>query len=380
MSVRDYLTPEPLMFVTDIARASRPVIPDKRPIQSCQISIYARVSAKRKKLEQERDDCSGREAKLAEMRIERDACTKRYQFKRRRQLEAEILIEEHELQETTSGKKLQDFVDESAPYIKAYQLQKFCRPQAEALKDSASARDCSVIDDYSVALEGAAPRYDIEAKDLCHVCNEAVQLHTALSMLVCVKCGATQPFLDATAALLAYSDDSYDYCSFSYKRINHFTEWISAMQAKETTDIPQTAIDAVMQRLADERVLDTSEVTVHKVREILKKLKLRKYYEHTQLITSKITGKSPPRMTPMQEERIKLLFMAASASFQQHCPPDRSNFLSYSFVLHKFCQLLGYTEFLPYFALLKGREKLRRQDSLFQKICESLDWEFIPSV
>jgi hypothetical protein len=371
------------MFVTDLARPVRPVnLADGKKLLSgnYQVSIYDRVRDKKRKLEIERDDCSVRQEKLEELRSEHNACTKRFQIKRRRELQSLIEAEEIDIKDTISGKKVQEFSDASAPYLKAFQRQKFCRPHAEAKRDSAGGRDASVVDDYSVALEGAAPRYDIEAKDVCRVCGEAVQLHTALSMLVCVKCGATQPFLDATAALLAYSDDSYDYCSFSYKRINHFTEWISAMQAKETTDIPQLAIDSVMQRLADERVTDTKDVTVHKVREVLKKLKLRKYYEHTQLITSKITGKPPPRMTPTQEERIKLLFMAASTSFQQHCPPDRSNFLSYSFVLHKFCELLGYTEFLPYFSLLKGREKLKKQDMLFEKICTSLDWTFIPSI
>ena len=135
-----------------------------------------------------------------------------------------------------------------------------------------------------------------------------------------------------------------------------------------------------MERLADERVRGVDDITVHRVRDVLKKLKLRKYYEHTQLITCKITGRPPPRMTPTQEERIKLLFMAASTAFQQLCPPDRSNFLSYAFTLFKFSELLGYTEFLPNFALLRGPAKLRRQDEIYKALCEALDWEFIPSI
>lgn len=392
-------------------------------------SIYERVRGQKRKLEAERENCEELRQRIVKLREERDVCTERYKIRRRKELEETISQLEEELRRVESGEKIKEFLESSAPYLKAFQRQQFCRPQIKQAAASELSNDSlpvtvamvggvprqvppltpnnlpppsvittqqtattqqqqpqivrgttSVVDDYAVAFEGAAPPYDIEARDTCKACGEPLQLHTGLSMLVCVKCGTAQPFLDATASLLSFSDDSYDYASFSYKRINHFTEWISAMQAKETTEISQTVLDAVMERLADERVKSTDEITVHRVRDILKKLKLRKYYEHTQLITCKITGRPPPRMTPTQEERIKLLFMAASTAFQQLCPPDRSNFLSYSFTLFKFSELLGYTDFLPNFALLRGPTKLRRQDEIYKALCEALDWEFIPSI
>ena len=73
------------------------------------------------------------------------------------------------------------------------------------------------------------------------------------------------------------------------------------------------------------------------------------------------------------------MFDAIQGPFKKHCPPDRKNFLSYSYCLHKFCELLGYDNFLQYFMLLKGVEKLRKQDAIFSNICEELDWQFIPS-
>ena len=63
----------------------------------------------------------------------------------------------------------------------------------------------------------------------------------------------------------------------------------------------------------------------------------------------------------------------------KHCPPERKNFLSYSYVLHKFCELLEYDNLLCYFSLLKSREKLQEQDKIWKKICEELKWEYIPS-
>lgn len=385
------------------------------------VSIYDKIRARKEAIERDQsvENIAKRKAELQTLCEERDQLTSRYQIKRRRTLDALIQEKEQEITRIESGEALKEFVEQAEPYVRAYQRQQFCRPPSSSsvipiMTESTTASSSAVVlggplttqvavqqqlltttipldqsgkreplpaaEEYAVAVEGAAPRYDIETRDVCRVCGEPTQLNTTLSILVCVKCGATQPFLDATAALLAYSDDSYDYASFSYKRINHFCEWMAAMQAKETTEIPQSVIDTIMQRLYEERITCSKDITCHKVRAILKSLRLRKYYEHTQLITSKITGQPPPRMTPVQEEKIKLMFMAASSSFQRHCPPDRANFLSYGFVLLKFVELLGYDEFIPYFMLLKGREKLARQDAIWRAIAEDLDWQYIPSL
>ena len=37
-------------------------------------------------------------------------------------------------------------------------------------------------------------------------------------------------------------------------------------------------------------------------------------------------------------------------------------------------------EFLSYFPLLKSREKLQQQDSIWEKICRELLWQYIPSI
>jgi hypothetical protein len=80
------------------------------------------------------------------------------------------------------------------------------------------------------------------------------------------------------------------------------------------------------------------------------------------------------------EERLRIMFKDIQGPFEKNCPPERKNFLSYSYVLYKFCELLGEDEYLQYFPLLKSKEKLYNQDVLFRKICEELKWEFIPTI
>jgi hypothetical protein len=216
-------------------------------------------------------------------------------------------------------------------------------------------------------------------KDNCEVCDEPMLMIMGEAVLSCPQCGRSKDYLDATSASTAYGEE-VEFSSFSYKRSNHFQEWLNSFQAKETTDIPQRIFDRVMEELYRQRISDPASITTKKIREVLKDLKLRKYYEHVTQITCRLNGKCPPRMTPEQEEQCRLMFMAIQGPFEKHCPADRKNFLSYSYCLYKFCELMAYDEFLPCFALLKGRDKLFKQDSIFKKICEELHWEFLPSI
>jgi hypothetical protein len=58
---------------------------------------------------------------------------------------------------------------------------------------------------------------------------------------------------------------------------------------------------------------------------------------------------------------------------------QRTNMLSYQFLIRKFCELLGY-KVAVYIPLLKSRANLQRQDHEWKQICEALDLPFYPSV
>ena len=123
-----------------------------------------------------------------------------------------------------------------------------------------------------------------------------------------------------------------------------------------------------------------ADLTHSKVKEILKKLRSNKYYEHVPHIINRLNGLPMPNLTPDLEEKLRNMFKQIQTPFLKYSPPGRKNFLSYSYVLHKFIQLLGKDEYLPFFALLKSREKLFIQDSIWKQICEELGWDFIRSI
>ena len=156
--------------------------------------------------------------------------------------------------------------------------------------------------------------------------------------------------------------------------------WIALVQGKESMQVPDDVYTLLIEQFRKERVMNADDITPKRVREVLKILKLRKYYDNVAQITARLTGKPPPRLTPSQETECIAMFQSVEQVWAQHCPADRRNFLSYSYCLYKFCQLRGWDYLLTNFSLLKGRDKLQRQDAIWKKICQSLDWEYFASV
>ena len=213
----------------------------------------------------------------------------------------------------------------------------------------------------------------------CEKCSGEKVIHLSKGCMICKKCGDIS-YIVIDSDKPSYKDPPKEICYFAYKRINHFNEWLAQFQAKETTDIPKELYDQILLEIKKERIENMSKLTQCKIREILKKLKKNKYYEHVPHIMNKINGLPPPIMSRDTEEILRRMFKEIQIPFAKFCPKDRKNFLSYSYVLHKFVQLLDLDDFIDCFILLKSREKLHQQDLIWEKICEYLKWEFIPSV
>jgi hypothetical protein len=165
----------------------------------------------------------------------------------------------------------------------------------------------------------------------------------------------------------------------AYIRLNHFKEILSQFQAKETTQIQPEIIELIRARIKKERITDMSKLNYEKMRDILRKLGLNKYFEHIQYINS-LFGVKPPVMSETLIETLCVLFIEIQPKFSLYCPQNRTNFLAYGYILYQLCVLLDQTQYLPYITTLKDIEKQRQNDYIWKNICESLQWEFIPSI
>lgn len=214
----------------------------------------------------------------------------------------------------------------------------------------------------------------------CRHCGTAFRsLVASEGYLVCDKCDTVE-YVNIDNDKPSYGDPPREISYFCYKRQNHFQEWISQTQGREYTNIPQSVYDAIFEELARQKIVDVSTLSQARVKSVMKKLSLNKYYEHIPHILNHMSGTPLARIPPELEAQLRRMFQQIQVPFMRHSPPNRRNFLSYSFVLHKFIQLLGHDELLVNFPLLKSREKLHLQDITWKRICSDLQWEFIRSV
>jgi hypothetical protein len=217
----------------------------------------------------------------------------------------------------------------------------------------------------------------IYATDICQSCNKGEMIPVEHEgIMVCNVCAKQVTYLIENEKP-SYKEPPKEACFYAYKRINHFKEILAQFQAKETTQIPEEVLENIKQQLNKERI-PLSKFTNSKAKEVLKKLGYNKYYEHIPFIKDKL-GIKPPIMTPELEETLCNLFMEIQGPYAKFCPDDRVNFLNYYYTVYKLCELLDKSEFLSYFPMLKDKEKRIEQDDIWKKICEELNWVFIPT-
>jgi len=232
---------------------------------------------------------------------------------------------------------------------------------------------------FEVEGEGTVPQRDGDNTTFCAKCKGPnIFVDICSSDQVCQDCGYAE-FVQTNERSYKEEQDNDQNIVYSYKKENHFNEWISQFQGREVTSIPPEVYDQLRDEFKKQKIKQ-SDVSHSTVRTLLKKLKLNKYYEHVPHIASFLSGKKPPTMSIELEEKLRLMFSKIQKPFENNCPQDRKNFLSYSYILYKFCELLSEDSFLPCFPLLKSKEKLYKQDQIWKKICEDLQWEFIPTV
>jgi len=221
----------------------------------------------------------------------------------------------------------------------------------------------------------------IIASDVCEICYKGELIpQDEEGIMICNNpgCGKFITYIiDSSKPTNKEPPNEVSYTA--YIRLNHFKEILSQFQAKETTQIPEEVIEAIKSRIKKERIQDMSLINYDKMRDILRKLGLNKYFEHIQYINS-LFGIKPPIMNEELHETLCVLFIEIQKPWAVHCPANRTNFFNYTYTLYQLCVLLDQTQYLPYIPMMKDREKQLEQDMIWKKVCNDLDWEFCPTV
>jgi hypothetical protein len=233
----------------------------------------------------------------------------------------------------------------------------------------------------NVNNEFTNPQDYILSNDICDICGQGEMVaQDEEGIMICnnIKCGQFITYI-VDSSKPNNKDPPNEVSYTAYIRLNHFKEILSQFQAKETTQIPDEVIEMIRARIKKERITDMKQINYDKMREILRKLGLNKYFEHIQYINS-IFGIKPPIMNEELHETLCVLFIEIQKPWAVHCPANRTNFFNYTYTLYQLCTLLDQTQYLPYIPMMKDREKQLEQDMIWKKVCSDLDWVFFPTV
>lgn len=231
----------------------------------------------------------------------------------------------------------------------------------------------NLFEKYCQRIEGVRINIDDGTNRIkyCNYCNIEKILDMIVSSYVCPSCGDSENIiLDEDRQIKDYSP---------YRRLNHFREWLNQFQAKQSPDIPEDIFIDIVKELNKNRITDLATLNKKNMKRILKKLSYNIYYEHVAYIINKLNNLPPPKISRDMEKVFISMFVKIQEPWELFKQDGRKNFLSYSYVLHKFCELLDLDHLLDCFPLHKDSDKIMENDVIWGKICKHLNWQYISS-
>ena len=233
-----------------------------------------------------------------------------------------------------------------------------------------------VMDELRVELNDPFSKLYMNPHDVCEDCDVPMEIAVTHPMLVCPTCHNSRPFLDVTSASMGFGRN-VEFNRFNYERRCHLSDKLSKVQAKKYVDISLDKYEMIMTRLAQKRI-SPEDVTIPKVYEIVRELKLRNCYTAIPQIYSHLLNKPVTLFSDSQKFKLHNMFRAVQEPYER-VEKTRKNFVAYNYCMHKLVQLLGLDYFTEHFPLLKGDKNLKSHDQIWQFVCKDLDWEFVPS-
>ena len=215
---------------------------------------------------------------------------------------------------------------------------------------------------------------------MCYKCNIKKTLNLFTSTYICRKCGVCNFVFVEIGKVPYINEPVIEGNNFSYRRYDHFVEWLNKFQNNKKQTVPKQIYQIIFKELQKMRIDDVSKINKDMITEILKKTGNTKYNSQIYQIIHKINNKPIPKLPVKIQEKMKIMFKQIQKPFEKACPSERTNFLSYSYVICKFLGILGQHKYIKYFPLLKSREKLYYQDVIWKSMCNQLNWKYSPSI
>jgi len=209
----------------------------------------------------------------------------------------------------------------------------------------------------------------------CEKCNVDKVIIFSESISTCLTCGDSENIVTETE-LPSYGDVFNEKPKYPYRRIGHCIEKLNQFLCKGNINIPNEVF-TILEMEIDKHGLSRENITIKFLERMLKKHKKSNFYEYIMYIYNKLTNTPPKVLTQHEYDLILKMFMEANEVYEnKYKPPNRNNFLKYTFVLHKIFMTIGKPDYAKYFKILKSETKLKEQEKIWKKICLELGWKY----
>ena len=228
--------------------------------------------------------------------------------------------------------------------------------------------DIMRIFDYSNYIQ----KYSHTNKNiLCDHCGSESFNKISNGRYKCIECDVIQERV--------YEVPNYIGTEKNYKKIIHYLTHLNNFLVINPPKIPERDMKKIRQSVQYMAYGDN--LKPPDIYNILKKHKMSKYYPHYIYIYCVITDKPFPSIEARDIELMKMMFKEIDSAWKDCKMNPRDSLINYLFTLKKILELIGnYDHYLCYLKISNSYTNLRELDLKWMKLCEFLNYEYIPTV
>jgi len=219
-------------------------------------------------------------------------------------------------------------------------------------------------------------------------CSEKMFIDSVSSTLICKKCGITKKLYGTV-----FEDDQFYFQEGqrtkhgTYDPSKHCRFWVERIQARETTDIPESVINSIKTCIINNKIKNINQISCNQIRKYLRQTHNSKYNEHIPLIRKLITGVAPPQLTEHEMQLINIYFDKVIRIFDEIKPPEKTNCPYHPYFIYKIIeQILNKDsdrirkQQILNCIHLQSRDTLVDNDRIFKPICKRIkNFKYIPT-
>lgn len=164
---------------------------------------------------------------------------------------------------------------------------------------------------------------------------------------------------------------------YIYNRLSHFKSYLKQFSIKPAIpdDIYETIITECQNLKKNQK--KNSRILVLSV---LDSLELNLYKRYSYYIADKLDGNEPQLVDEETVNKMIDMFGKIEKIYSKYS--TGINFFSSTYLIGKLLEILDKKQFIKYYDLtcIKSTNIIKKHDEVFKKICEELNWQFIPSI